>query len=482
MAVANRRFHARELERLTGLVALEGQARLLLNDLREYQAWLESTSGGPSSEQEAAERWLRDVLEPSLDAILPAVGASATRSRPTATSSRRSGSCPSWPATTSGSKPRSRRTSRLGAPAPEDDRGTDSTIALDIDWSGGLDTPDSIGRLSGFPRASGTIRAHAVDLPGGWPGGRTPDDDPVIRVRGLVKRYGDLVAVDGIDFEVARGEVFGLLGPNGAGKTTTVEILEGLREPDGGTATVLGIDVATGADALKPRIGVSLQTAALYPKLTVTELIDLFRSFYPKARSTERADRPARARRAAQRADPGAVRRPAPAAGVALALVNDPELDLPRRADDRARSRPPGGRSGTSSCGLKAKGRTVLLTTHYMEEAEILCDRLAIMDHGQILEMGTVDELVGRQFQERAVRFDAIEDSRTTELSGAAGRLVGQARRRRDLLVYTRDVGATIGALLALAEARASRPQNLAVRRATLEDVFLDLTGRALRD
>jgi ABC-2 type transport system ATP-binding protein len=109
-------------------------------------------------------------------------------------------------------------------------------------------------------------------------------DDQVVRVRGLVKRYGDLVAVDGIDFDVARGEVFALLGPNGAGKTTTVEILEGLRAPDAGTATVLGVDVATGADRIKPRIGVSLQTAALYPKLTVTELIDLFGSFYPKAR------------------------------------------------------------------------------------------------------------------------------------------------------------------------------------------------------
>ena len=101
----------------------------------------------------------------------------------------------------------------------------------------------------------------------------------VISVRGLVKRYGDLVAVDGIDFDVASGEIFGLLGPNGAGKTTTVEILEGLRAPDGGTATVLGVDVAKGADALKPRIGISLQTAAMYPKLTVVEIIDLFRSF-----------------------------------------------------------------------------------------------------------------------------------------------------------------------------------------------------------
>ena len=115
----------------------------------------------------------------------------------------------------------------------------------------------------------------------------TMASDPVVRVRGLTKRYGDIQAVAGIDFDVARGEVFGLLGPNGAGKTTTVEILEGLRPPDGGEVSVLGLDVARDADAIKPRIGVSLQTAAMYPKLTVTELIDLFRSFYPSARSTD---------------------------------------------------------------------------------------------------------------------------------------------------------------------------------------------------
>ena len=109
---------------------------------------------------------------------------------------------------------------------------------------------------------------------------------PVIRVRGLTKRYGDVKAVDGIDFDVAKGQIFGLLGPNGAGKTTTVEILEGLREADAGEVSVLGVDVMRDADAIKPRIGVSLQTAALYPKLTVTELVNLFRSFYPRARPT----------------------------------------------------------------------------------------------------------------------------------------------------------------------------------------------------
>jgi ABC-2 type transport system ATP-binding protein len=307
-----------------------------------------------------------------------------------------------------------------------------------------------------------------------------PDDDPVVRVRGLVKRYGDLVAVDGIDFDVARGEVFALLGPNGAGKTTTVEILEGLRAPDAGTATVLGVDVATGADRIKPRIGVSLQTAALYPKLTVTELIDLFGSFYPKARPAnelidllelgERRDARTQELSGGQRQR----------LSVALALVNDPELIF---LDEPTTGLDPAARRALWDLvlDLKAKGRTVVLTTHYLEEAEILCDRVAIMDHGHILEMGTVDELVGQHFQDRAVRFDATEDFSDDELS-ALPAVSSIKRDAADLLVYTRDVGATIGALLALADAKGVEAQNLTVRRATLEDVFLDLTGRALRD
>jgi ABC-2 type transport system ATP-binding protein len=304
--------------------------------------------------------------------------------------------------------------------------------------------------------------------------------DPVIRVRGLTKRYGDIEAVAGIDFDVARGQIFGLLGPNGAGKTTTVEILEGLRAPDGGEVHVLGVDVTKGADALKPRIGVSLQTAALYPKLTVTEVLDLFRSFYPRARPTaelidalelgERRDAQTRVLSGGQRQR----------LAVALALVNDPELVF---LDEPTTGLDPAARRSLWDLvrGLKADGRSVLLTTHYMEEAEILCDRLAIMDHGRILEMGTVDELISKRFHERAVRFDRLEALPLSELV----RLPAVVSVKEDgdaVLVYTSDVAATIGALLALTETRGLEPQNLAIRRPTLEDVFLDLTGRALRD
>ena len=304
--------------------------------------------------------------------------------------------------------------------------------------------------------------------------------DAVIEVRGLVKRYGDIVAVDGIDFHVAPGEVFGLLGPNGAGKTTTVEILEGLRAPDDGQATVLGVDVAKGADALKPRIGVSLQTAALYPKLTVVEVIDLFRSFYPKPRPTdelidllELGER----RNAQTQVLSGGQRQ---RLSIALALVNDPELVF---LDEPTTGLDPAARRSLWDIvvGLRSEGRSVLLTTHYMEEAEVLCDRLAIMDHGHILEMGTVNELISKRFKERTVRLDATDQLTDADLT-ALPAVVSMKRDEVDILLYTADVAATIGSLLALCEARGVEPGDLGVRRPTLEDVFLDLTGRALRD
>jgi ABC-2 type transport system ATP-binding protein len=308
----------------------------------------------------------------------------------------------------------------------------------------------------------------------------TTPTQPVIRVRGLTKRYGDVQAVAGIDFDVAPGEVFGLLGPNGAGKTTTVEILEGLRVPDSGEVTVLGVDVTREADELKPRIGVSLQTAALYPKLTVTELIDLFRSFYPTSRPTHELIDALELgeRRNARSADLSGGQRQRLA--VALSLVNDPELVF---LDEPTTGLDPAARRSLWDIvrGLKAGGRSVLLTTHYMEEAEILCDRLAIMDHGRILEMGTVGELVSKHYQERTVRFDRLDGLTHDEL-GALPAVTSVKGDGDEVLVYTRDPGKTIGGLLDLADSRGLEPQNLAIRRPTLEDVFLDLTGRALRD
>jgi ABC-2 type transport system ATP-binding protein len=305
-------------------------------------------------------------------------------------------------------------------------------------------------------------------------------DDVVISATDLRKRYGEVQAVDGVSFEVSRTEILGVLGPNGAGKTTTVEILEGLRRPDSGQARVLGLDVATDVEQLKERIGVQLQTAALYPNLTVTELLDLFRSFFARSRPTsellESLDLAER-RGALTKILSGGQRQ---RLSVALALVNDPEvlfLDEPTTGLD-----PQARRSlWDLIASLRERGTTVLLTTHYMEEAEQLCDRVAIMDHGRILEIGTVSDLVQRRFRELAVRFDAIPGIAGDQL----GTLPGVTRVTEEdgsVALYTTDVPVTIGGLLERARGVGQEPANLAVRRASLEDVFLDLTGRALRD
>ena len=303
---------------------------------------------------------------------------------------------------------------------------------------------------------------------------------PVIDVQEVRKSYGDVHAVDGITFQVAPGEIFGLLGPNGAGKTTTMEMLEGIHAPDSGRLTVLGLDVARDASSIKERIGVQLQTAALFPQLTVEELLHLFASFYGRhvevdvlLRSLDLEEK----RAAYSKNLSGGQRQ---RLSVALALVNDPEvvfLDEPTTGLD------PAARHGLWKLilELKAQGRTILMTTHYLEEAEAICDRVAIMDHGRILDIGTSNELIGRRFHERAIQFDTIPAIALARLEALPG-VVRVATEGGTTVLYTRDVPETIGGLLAASTKLKTEPENLLVRRATLEDVFLELTGRALRD
>ena len=308
----------------------------------------------------------------------------------------------------------------------------------------------------------------------------TQSGAPVIRVTDLKKYYGDVKAVDGVSFEVARGEVFGMLGPNGAGKTTTIEVLEGLRPPESGTVEVLGLDVCNHPQAIKERIGVQLQSVSLYPRLTVTELLDLFGSFFkhhlPTKQLIDAVDLGERADARSMNLSGGQQQR----LSIALALVNDPELVF---LDEPTTGLDPQARRSLWDLvkGLQTKGKTVMLTTHYMEEAAELCDRVAIMDHGHILEMGTVPELIGRRFKEREVFFDSSPALATEALSKLGG-VTRAAQEQGQTVLYSKDIPGTIGALLAMADELSIEPRNLGIRQATLEDVFLDLTGRALRD
>jgi ABC-2 type transport system ATP-binding protein len=319
-----------------------------------------------------------------------------------------------------------------------------------------------------------TARAESVA------GGGSEASGPVIEVRDVYKAYGAVKAVNGISFDVASGEIFGLLGPNGAGKTTTMEMLEGLQGPDSGSLRVLGLDVSGQRTAIKERIGVQLQTAALFPQLTVEELLTLFGSFYRRRLPVERLlkDLDLEEKRSARSKDLSGGQRQR--LSVALALVNDPELVF---LDEPTTGLDPAARRGLWDLilGLKHQGRAVLLTTHYLEEAEAICDRVAIMDHGRVLDIGTSNELIGRRFKDRAIQFDTIPGLSGTRLAGLPG-VVRSAIEDGTTVLYSADVPETIGGLLAASAEAGTEPANLLVRRATLEDVFLELTGRALRD
>jgi ABC-2 type transport system ATP-binding protein len=329
-------------------------------------------------------------------------------------------------------------------------------------------------------KADRAARREAGPRPSAAGGEPASGGEPVIRVTDLRKYYGDVRAVDGVTFEVARGEVFGMLGPNGAGKTTTIETLEGLKDPTSGQAFVLGMDVTRHAAAVKQRIGVQLQSVSLYPRLTVKELLDLFGSFFdrrvPSEKLIEAVDLGERAHARSMDLSGGQQQR----LSIALALVNDPELVF---LDEPTTGLDPQARRSIWELvrGLKAQGRTVMMTTHYMEEAAELCDRVAIMDHGRILEMGAVGDLIGRRFKERAVFFDTVSALPADRL-GKLGGVKRAAQEDEQTVLYSANVAATIGGLLALADGLKIELHNLGIRQATLEDVFLDLTGRALRD
>jgi ABC-2 type transport system ATP-binding protein len=301
-----------------------------------------------------------------------------------------------------------------------------------------------------------------------------------IRCHGLVKRYADVVAVNGLDLDVARGECFGLLGPNGAGKTTTIEILEGLAEPDAGEVEILGTTWGRDAASLRERLGISLQETQLTEKLTVGETVRLFRSFYRRGRDPETvlAQLALDEKRDARvgKLSGGQKQRLA----VACALVGDPEvlfLDEPTTGlDPQSRLQ-----LWQIVMDFRAAGGTVLLTTHYMDEAERLCDRVAIVDHGQVIAQGAPPDLISSLHAANVIEFAAEPEIDEATLRALPG-VTEPHRRGPNWSLPVSSLAETVPALLDQIERSGAKLVNLSTHRATLEDLFVSLTGRALRE
>ena len=312
--------------------------------------------------------------------------------------------------------------------------------------------------------------------------------DLALRVRGLRKSFGEVVAVDGLDLDVHPGECFGLLGPNGAGKTTTIEICEGLTVPDTGEVEVLGQSWQRDGDELRQRLGIQLQETQLAEKLTVEETLRLFRSFYRHGRDIRdvialvQLEEKRRAR--VGTLSGGQKQRLA----LGCALVGDPDLVF---LDEPTTGLDPQARRQVWELveQLKSAGRTILLTTHYMDEAERLCDRVMIVDHGRNIALGTPRQLIAGLGAEQIVSF-AVEEPVAGELNGAVLDAIATAVRatqpaRATETGWELPVTATheaIPALLAELDRRGLPLSELRTHLPTLEDVFVSLTGRALRD
>ena len=300
-------------------------------------------------------------------------------------------------------------------------------------------------------------------------------------VRGLAKRYGDVVAVDGIDLEVHAGECFGLLGPNGAGKTTTIEILEGLNSADRGEVLVLGQAWGRGEDReLRQRLGIQLQETRLHEKLSVEETVRLFRSFYSRGPEVDEVLRVVQLEEKRKawvgKLSGGQKQR----LSVACALVNDPEvlfLDEPTTGLDPQSRR----QLWDLIVEFKNRGRTVLLTTHYMDEAQQLCDRVAIMDHGKVIALGTPDELIASLGAEHIVFFSVKESLDAAAVRSLPG-VVDMRVEPAGIALTVREPHRAVPALLAELARQKTELASLTTHHATLEDVFVNLTGRTLRD
>ena len=305
---------------------------------------------------------------------------------------------------------------------------------------------------------------------------------PSLLVRGLRKRYADVVAVDGLDLEIRAGECFGLLGPNGAGKTTTIEICEGLTEPDEGEVLVLGRRWGEHDRELRELLGISLQETQFSEKLTVEETVRLFRSFYHRGPSPEEviATVQLQEKRAGRVGQLSGGQRQRLA--LACALVGDPALLF---LDEPTTGLDPQSRRQLWELieRFKADGRAILLTTHYMEEAERLCDQVAIVDHGRVIALGTPRELVASLSAEHVVEFATAPGAPVREEALRQVDGVEAAVRRDDTYrIRVAELHRTVPALLAELHRQGVQLTELRTHSATLEDVFVELTGRHLRE
>ncbi|MCS7179521.1 MAG: ABC transporter ATP-binding protein [Anaerolineae bacterium] len=300
-----------------------------------------------------------------------------------------------------------------------------------------------------------------------------------VEVADLYKSYGSVRAVDGVSFTVEEGEIFGMVGPNGAGKTTTIECVEGLRRPDRGTVRVLGLDPQRDGYELRRRIGVQLQQTALHPRLKVWEALDLFGSFYPRRVDgnslLEQLGLADKRNAPFDKLSGGQKQR----LFIALALINDPELVF---LDELTTGLDPQARRAMWDLvrDVRNQGKTVFLTTHYMEEAERLCDRVAIIDHGKIVALDTPENLIRSLGAEQRVVFSADKRLDMGMLRQAPG-VTRVERVGERVVVYGKGEGLVSG-VIGLLE-RAEVPfRDLRTEQPSLEDVFLALTGREMRE
>jgi ABC-2 type transport system ATP-binding protein len=314
------------------------------------------------------------------------------------------------------------------------------------------------------------------------PASPSASPSPALLVRDLRKRYGDVVAVDGLDLEIGPGECFGLLGPNGAGKTTTIEICEGLTEPDGGEVLVLGRRWGRDDRELRELLGISLQETQFSDKLTVAETVSLFRSFYRAGPPPERVialvqlEEKANAR--VGQLSGGQRQRLA----LACALVGDPALLF---LDEPTTGLDPQSRRQLWELieGFKAGGRSILLTTHYMDEAERLCDRVAIVDHGRVIALGTPRELIASLQAEHVLAFSVTEGTRLDPATlRALDGVLGAHASDGTIELQVAELHRSMPALLGELRRQGVQLTELRTHSATLEDVFVSLTGRRLRD